>query len=196
MLRILTSSGFCGSKGVKPSSIHPCWPKLLNPSGLHGQGFKFLDGFFEIIRPILLRNMPSVGLLGLGGASGYSRPTDWEVELEKVAEDTGRFDIHLWCRSLDLLMVIENKVDAKEGEKQLRRYEHWLAQQEKRVSNCILIFLTVDGRQPDSIKQPGICICISYRHHIIRWLEKALPGLEAPRLRLALEQYLEVVRAL
>ncbi len=159
--------------------------ELLNPSGMHGQRFKFLDSFFSVIPE----------LSGFGQPSALSRPCDWFVRTEQNAREAGRLDIVLRCRylrphrepPLDLIIGIENKVDAAEGNRQIFRYDGWLAKQHAHKS--LLLFLTPGGWLPET----GRCVCISYRGHVKRWLEKALEGLEPPWLRSTLQQHMDIV---
>ncbi len=57
-----------------------------------------------------------------------------------------------------------------------------------------LIFLTPDGRPPDTIST-DMCVCLSYCEHIETWLKRAVTKIEAPWLRFAIEQYLQIVQS-
>ena len=86
-------------------------------------------------------------------------------------------------------MVIENKIDAAEGTEQLRRYDDWLQKQQADFRN--LVFLTPDGREPETISMDK-CLCLSYREHVIGWLRK-LSDQIPPHLQFAIDQYLQLL---
>jgi len=176
----------------RETKLHsPILAEFLKPSGIHGQGFKFLDAFFHKIYEIAPQDA-----LALVTPSKVSKPNHWEVITERGIGEYGRLDISLACHSTDFHFqaVIENKVDASEGEDQLFRYFEWL---EKKNNNCRqwLIFLTPDGRSPETAKSAN-CIRMSYREDIAQWLKGVLAELEAPWLRATVEQYLEIVKDL
>jgi hypothetical protein len=164
--------------------------ELLNPAGSHGQGDLFLDLFFEV-----------------GKDCGLSRPTKWPVQVQgarkgwqvtteewvRVHIDDERYRLDIVLRCPGFITVIENKVDAREQEDQLKHYRSWLDEQLAEVRG--LVFLTPDGRPPDSIHSDE-CVCLSYHDHIEHWLGRALQEVTAPPLRPAIEQYLKTVESL
>lgn len=103
---------------------------LLSPNEHHYQKAKFLNSFLSVIgiHPVSEKQFRQVSVI-----------TERSV-------DDGRMDIVIECKP-EWLVVIENKVDAGEGNKQLARYRKWLSSQigykEKQ-----LIFLTPDGHEP------------------------------------------------
>ena len=108
---------------------------LLDPNEHHCQDSIFLDAF-----------LTRIGLPEIGTEEQIKRV---QVTIEHPAgkslggKDRGRMDIVLFCQP-DWLVVIENKVDANEGEEQLPRYAEWL-QEQKGYSFNRLIFLTPTG---------------------------------------------------
>ena len=156
--------------------------ELLDPRGSHGQADRFLTAFLDAGKNVGFR-CPS------------QWPTDaiWEITTEEVVSESDRLDIVLRCPAARFVMVIENKVDAAEGSKQLSRYyEDWLKKQPADFRN--LVFLTPDGREPETISVDK-CSCLSYRDHITGWLRKLVDKIEADRLRFAIDQYLQVVES-
>lgn len=91
-------------------------------------------------------------------------------------------------------MVIENKIGAPEQPEQLQRYYAWLQQQHE-YRNRALVYLTLDGRKSLTAGNNPY-FCLSYGEDIAGWLQAALSGVKAIRVREVLGQYLEVVRTL
>jgi hypothetical protein len=157
---------------------------LLHPRGLHGQGFLFLNGF--------------LARAAQRGLCLPSRPVEggrWDLSIEWPAGRFGSLDIVLRCAALHYLIVIENKVGAKEQEEQLRRYARWMEKQRHAYNRRQLIFLTPEGRDPYTI-DPRDCVCMSYREDISQWLRGTRGSIGAPHVRDVLDRYLEVIEAL
>lgn len=155
--------------------------ELLSPSGPHSQGRRFLDAFLEMGKKI-----------GLDCPSERPKNLVWEIFTEEVIKK-GRLDIVVRCQQARFIMAIENKIDAGERDNQLSDYDDWLDDQDAQFKN--LVFLTPDGREPNSISKTK-CICLSYRDHISDWLKQALSEIKAPKLKWAVEQYQQVVEEL
>jgi hypothetical protein len=169
---------------------------LLNPAGDHGQGSTFLKGFLELLAN---RNREPLDVLSLIETSG------WEISTEVVIED-GRLDILIRSPQHQFIAVVENKVDAPEGDVQLDRYANWLRTDARATQfSCHrLVLLTLDGRPPTTLSKPGIenCICLSHREDIADWLDRTLrtgpaaTAIHPAKLRLALQDYLAVLGSL
>lgn len=104
---------------------------LLDPNKHHCQGAIFLDAFLTLI--------------GLSKTSLEQTRRIRVATEHSAGERLGRMDIVLDCQP-DWLIVIENKVDASEGEQQLSRYAEWLDKQQ-RYKLKQLVFLTPTGRE-------------------------------------------------
>jgi len=76
----------------------------------------------------------------------------------EVAFGGDRLDILIEDESRKSICVIENKIFAGEQPDQLERYSKWLDGERKRLNTehekCILLFLTLNGREACSIKAP------------------------------------------
>jgi hypothetical protein len=98
--------------------------------------------------------------------------------------------------SCKIQVVIENKVEAKEQESQLRRYAEWM---ERRTSyppeGKALMYLTPNGRKSETHGGAKV-YPISYHKDIAQWLEASVGRIEAPRVRQSIVQYLQVVKTL
>lgn len=110
---------------------------LLDPNEHHCQGSIFLDAF---LRRLGLSKITPEQVKGIRVAAEHS-----------AGERLGRMDIVLDCQP-DWLIVIENKVDADEGEQQLYRYAQWLEKQQK-YNLKKLVFLTPTGHESVSGKK-------------------------------------------
>jgi hypothetical protein len=111
---------------------------LLSPVAQHGFGN-------VLLRALLIHLTSDTALLLAPGSTVNTE--------ERI--DTGRLDIFAygdWRRSTGgpskWALVLEAKIDAGEGEDQLDRYDDWLKRQVS--AEPLRIFLTPDGRQPNS----------------------------------------------
>lgn len=125
---------------------------LLDPKGLHGQKDLFLKMFCIKmgIEPI--------------------ETVDAVVSIEKDISPHGRVDIEILTN--DHLIIIENKIDAADQDKQLIRYKEYSEKYpDKRPTS--IIYLTLDGKAADTNSSDGVSYqCASYQAHIIPWLEE------------------------
>jgi hypothetical protein len=161
--------------------------ELLDPEGCHGQGHLFLETFFKYCwqKP---------------GFDGFPRPAAklssalWIVEAEKGTALFGNMDVVISAPQLQVIVVIENKIDAREQERQLQRYAEWMVWIYPNYSKA-LMFLTRDGRESLTHGEAKY-YRLSYCEDIGPWLERAMPMVQAPRVREMMSQYLEVVNAL
>jgi len=157
--------------------------ELLDPCGSHSQKDHFLNLFFEVT--------------GLPRPSKPTKPSNWRITVEESAAKFGRLDIVL--RANGFILAIENKIDAGEQEEQMARYKEWLNMKKAEFPDQILIFLTPDGRSPNTISESE-CVCLSYSEHIRTWLERILKDVEnriqAPTLNSAIKQYLQITKSL
>lgn len=154
---------------------------LLDPNGRHGLGIKFLSCFLAHL---------GLELAVLG---------EWLVKTEENHRQ-GRWDIalHGLINGNRTLVLIENKINAAEGYKQLMRYRHDAEEESGYLPEHIwLVFLTPEGRLPVSYRTElnGAKLCVwSYHQHVRRWLDDCLPATTAkPRLHHVLRQYLDLL---
>lgn len=165
--------------------------ELLNPYGKHGMNEVFLKLFIK-----------SIGL-----EDEYTHETYDKVEViveENIGnisddyEKGGRIDIVVKFNSgkeniKDI--VIENKIYAKDQYKQLARYK-------SEYPNSNIIYLTLDGRNPDNssigekLKLESIKI-IAYSKEILIWLEQCHEKTtNYPLLRETIKQYIYLIKKL
>jgi len=154
--------------------------ELINPCGSHNQGGKFFGLFREVV--------------------GLKNDYDTEklrVIKEKYSPDNGRIDI--WISDSKNVLIIENKLHAEDQNDQIERYfkeaKKWAGPQ-----NIEMLYLTLDGSEPsenslnnDETKE--YVKCISYREHIMSWLEKCIKEVATITIsREAIHQYLILIR--
>ncbi|MGH0028818.1 MAG: PD-(D/E)XK nuclease family protein [Myxococcota bacterium] len=157
---------------------------LLDPDGSHAQGDVFLRSFLRLRR---------VGIEGTIESFGR-----WSVTTEESTHAHGRLDIVLRCRSSGVLLVIENKIYAQEGEGQLSRYLQWMSTQA--ASKKRLVYLTLDGQEPRSMEgRKDEFATLSYKDDILDWLGVLSSDSRAVRaapVRSLLSQYCATLRSL
>ncbi|WP_295429394.1 PD-(D/E)XK nuclease family protein [uncultured Thiodictyon sp.] len=152
--------------------------ELLSPKGLHGQRGAFLNLFLQ---------QTGVAL----DSSVIDKAVVKSEKRFREENNKGRVDIVVEMRNF--LLLIENKIDAGDQDRQVERYWGYAA----KFSKCaVLLYLTLDGRQPTkeslgAIATPenaGDCCSearpekdrapdvrpISYARDIIPWLESCV----------------------
>ena len=170
----------------KEELLHtPMLSYLLDPSSAHGQECLFLRTFFDVCRQ----------------KSGFVAPREplenfrWLVRTEVFVGEDSRIDLMIECPQQQFIIVVENKVDAGEQHKQLRRYFDWMQFHRRDYTFKRLMFLTPDGRQSESAE--GVHYTrLSYRKDIRNLLTQALPRITPRPVRNCVEQYLTVVKRL
>jgi hypothetical protein len=158
---------------------------FLDPRGQHGQGTLFLDGFISCLKTISSFPLVFPPTLNTRG---------WRISTEKFTIK-GNLDIVLGGRQDGILCVIENKILAGEGREQLGRYRDWLDLHRK-VPLPLLVFLTPDGREAETISSDDPYLRLSYAKHIRSWLQETIPKICPHHVKVIAEQYLEIVENL
>lgn len=138
---------------------------LLSPNGTHGQADLFLSLFLK-----------QIGLtLSTKGIS--SMIVQREAPTHGIAKYRRRIDVLL---EGEMTIAIENKVDALEQAEQVKDYlDHLAYCTHNRGGRYTLIYLTPDGRRPESVdvttakaaQAAGRLLCWSYRRELRKWLE-------------------------
>lgn len=101
----------------------------------------------------------------------------WEIEHQYYTASYGTMDIFMKSKGKNKkCIVIELKIDASDGEKQLERY--WNYAQKSNYTDCRIVYLTLDGREASEQSIGKVPknkrINISYKRHILSWLEQCL----------------------
>jgi hypothetical protein len=138
---------------------------LLNPKGVHGLGDVFLKVFFDEVN----------------SACSLDLVTDPEavVVSEKYAPAggvAGRIDLYIETETH--ILVIENKIDASDQEKQLERYMDYVKSSNPKNKRVNSIYLTLDGQAPSDDSRGrlelGSIHCISYDRFVRDFLDKCI----------------------
>ena len=157
--------------------------ELLNPKGSHGQGPVFARLFaerFEI-------EIPDADIDSL------------QVWAEKTVGDNSRIDILMVAG--DLCVVIENKIYAPDGERQIQRYYKYA----QKWQNGKVVYLSLhDGDRPSDVSMGDLepeeikeIDCRSYETHVLKWLDDCIKQVaRVPQIREILAHYEELVREL
>ena len=147
--------------------------EFLNPDGSHGLGDIFLCLFCKIVN-ISYDNTQKTAIW-----REYSIPG-------------GRLDVLI--KNSNHLIIIENKIYASEGEKQIEKYDKWLKDNQR---DGEIIFLTLDGHGASSCENSESYRPISYVYHIRKWLMECIKeAVNVPFVRESLKQYLNLINDL
>lgn len=142
---------------------------LLDPQGSHDCGALFLGLFRETLLERGITDQATKGSeLKIPEAD-----SNWSAEIEASRSGFGRIDILLECT--DYGLAIENKINAREQERQLARYAEYIA---KKKGRGVVVFLTLEGKESSTYETTLAgevpYVRISYADHILAWLEKCL----------------------
>lgn len=177
------------------TSVHSAFiADLLNPCGMHDCGSIFLDTFVSC----LFKDEKTAIRSDFDFCT-----TRVKVQKEKnigpVSEDQGgRLDIVITDVN-GKEIIIENKIYARDQDRQLLRYHNYAKSLKKEY--CLL-YLTLDGHDASSessckLEEKNDYFSISYDTHIRPWLEKCLTLSEGkPLLYSGIAHYLNLVRKL
>ncbi|WP_407434543.1 PD-(D/E)XK nuclease family protein [Treponema sp.] len=162
--------------------------EMINPYGAHGQKDIFLKLFIRELglKDSLISHKAKIFTeYFIGG---------------KTAKKGGRIDILIRDKTKKVLIAIENKIYAHDGENQLYRYNNYISSKKEYTS--FLFYLTLDGHNPTRKstrqKNPGgekpFWNNISYKDHILKWLEKSMNCVkDKSQVKVAIKQYYEIV---
>ena len=150
---------------------------LLDPEGKHGQGDLFLRLLFKQLD------------LGSDAKLAKDATVHREAPTHGILKYLRRIDVLV---EAGMLLAIENKVDSIEQSEQVKDYlEHLRHCTQVRPALSMLIYLTPDGRPPESIRREvldrevagnNLC-CWSYRGQLRAWLEQCRSECKARRIR-------------
>lgn len=159
--------------------------ELLNPSGTHNKGSKFLELFLNEINLLNIYTQDQLNKAELIIEENIGGITD-------NYEEGGRIDLVIKFLNTENHIVIENKIWASDQPKQLWRYH-------SRYEHAHILYLTPKKRFPseDSLYQltKDDIITITYENHVRKWIEACLKeSVNHPLLREVLNQYLNTIK--
>lgn len=161
--------------------------ELLNPNGDHGLNNKFLKVFVEDI----VKNCKS---FDFDTESAQVFPEFSIGDITEDYQEGGRIDLYIQDKN-NQIIIVENKIDALDQPYQLLRYHNY-AERSKELpqEKFTLLYLTPNGKKP-SERSVGTnqfeYFCISYRTHILNWLEKCVElSARHPLIRETIQQYI------
>jgi hypothetical protein len=158
----------------------PLLGDLLSPTGSHGQGAVFLQCFLN--------------RLGITDFQAKGATVTLEKYIGQVTEDSGG-RIDLFLRDLrGNCIIIENKIDARDQDKQLIRYRN-------HAPNAHLFYLTLERGLPHGMTEEEAtelrCQPISYAQHILEWLRDCRKEAACvPVVRELLTHYIHLIETL
>lgn len=153
--------------------------ELLNPKGNHLMGNVFLKNFISLLDKSISFN-PEKATIFIEYFIGKR-----DDELKKG----GRIDI-LLKDSVGNIISIENKIDAKDQNKQIERYHSY-----KEIGRNTVVYLSKFGDEPSPESKGDLVsgkdyYIISYQNEIIKWLEACQKlASDQPILRESIKQY-------
>ncbi len=153
--------------------------ELLNPKGTHGMKDTFLKLFIKIV---------------LADDFSFDLENKNITVRKEYTIDDGRIDILIY--NSEQAIIIENKISADDQENQLRRYDSF--GEKKYNGNYRILYLTLWGKKATEQSGGGIDYkCISYKDHIIKWLEECLKvSSNSPNVNQTIFQYLNHLKQL
>lgn len=157
---------------------------LLDPQEHHDRGDRFLRSFLKAIRDHD-RGQPSLRSF-LEAMLHSTTPLDSVSVKKEGPVEHGRVDIVISWPGERKRIFIENKVNAREGEEQIARYQKSL-----RGFDGVVVFLTPDGREPKTKQADGAPVVSLSYHELARRLQEGDEKLPA-RLLETIRMYAEI----
>jgi hypothetical protein len=138
---------------------------LLDPKGNHKRGDVFLQYFLEIVNE---KNKYSFSVNTKNSRVYTEYSTDINRRIDIVIEDGKTF------------IPIEVKIYAKEQESQVSHYAEFSRIKNGNI-NVPVLYLTIEGDEPTTANTNNY-ICLSFKHDIVKWLNKCLKNNEIEKI--------------
>jgi hypothetical protein len=155
---------------------------LLNPKGKHYKGDLYLRLFWEIVAP------------KMGG--GITLDTACaRVTIEYHTDENRRIDIAI--EDGKVFIPIEVKIWAGEQEDQIKDYAQF-AREKNGSLHVPVLYLTLDGKKPETAADIKDYVCISFQDDMLAWLKKCIVQKETentPPIREIIKQLIEAVKS-
>lgn len=176
------------------TKVHtPFLKHLLNPLESHKQSRLFFDSFMEMVLE-----------------KEFIKESVSHIEVyEEYSFTNGRIDILINYQqgSIRKSLIIENKIDHHDEERQLERYYEFLINECKHeIGNFHLVYLKPYKSPPSStsisvelykLLKENRCITeLGYHENVQRWIESLIHSVKAPVVHQTLSQYLKTIKSL
>ena len=178
---------------VQETDLSRIFADLLDPSGSHGQGDRFLSLFLKETLP--KETLPE-----------YSLPRTLAnakmVHLEYSTHERRKIDIVLEMPD-NHWIGIENKPWAEEQEEQVKAYIEYLQGKVKESGTAWILYLSGNGSDPQTLPDDpqllGYCRTVPYRKNstgnsLENWIEQCWRECEAEQVRWFLKNLLEYIQ--
>lgn len=172
--------------------------ELLNPQGLHGQENLFLKLFVDLIN----EKFSKFSLESKINPSKSSVFVEKSIDKEKDENENekGGF-IDIFITDYKNCIVIENKIDAGDQNRQLIRYNNYC---KNRNYETTILYLTPNGKsatnESTEDKETGRNLivnkdyyCLSYQNHIFEWLTACKEKCNCEHLKNIIDNYLNFI---
>ncbi|WP_427873510.1 PD-(D/E)XK nuclease family protein [Flavobacterium sp. MMS24-S5] len=181
-------------KHAETKTHTPFLINLLNPKGSHAHGLLFFDLFINAIAPESKKHLYQ-----------NLKISNLRVKKEKSTED-GRLDIIIESFGLgeQFIIVIENKINAKDQKKQLSRYYSHCKKSGYTDDNILLIYLTkckkdakdssMSFLERERLKEADVLVNMSYRQDIKNILKTYIKQLNSKKVKFITKQYLDIIK--
>jgi hypothetical protein len=167
---------------------------LLNPKASHAQGMLFFNLFIDAVAPDNKKYLfEDLGIHNI------------RLKEEKSTLD-GRLDIFIesYGREEKFVIVIENKINAKDQDKQLSRYYKYCKSRGFTDENILLIYLTKRGGNATNssmklleqkrLNDTKVLVNMSYRKDVKGIMESYIEKLESSKVKFIAQQYLNIIK--
>lgn len=181
---------------------------LLTPNGHHQLEFQFFNLFINYIydrkdNPFIESEIKNIQVFE-EYTDGTLIKTINETQV-KILDGQIDIFIHFLYKNENFHVVIENKINASDGEKQLQRYYSFLEYKMQKPENIRLIYLTKHGSKPsipfsinlityNKLKKEGILKLLSYKENVADWVEILINGNTPQSVKEILRQYLNTIK--
>ena len=146
---------------------------LLNPRGTHHQGDKFFKNFIQSLSEYE-EQVSNVYLKNMINSNNHNLKIEAEKNISNSSDnEKGRIDIYI--ENDEYIIAIEGKIESKDHDNQLMKYDKFLKKQNKPY---LLIYLTKEGEEsskkaPDNLQL--MCFKVGIKDFIDYSLEEDLP---------------------
>ena len=163
----------------------PILADLLNPDGSHGQGKVFLEKFLPLVEKLF-------ALLDIDPIKPIDQENVEVLSEKRVFDGTGKSlgQVDIWIKCANSNLVIENKINADDQERQLERYSQM-------KPSPIVVYLTLDGRDTSEESMKGKVVRLSYQTDVRDWLIACRKeAVNVPCVREGITHYLNLVKSI